>query len=393
MRLLLLYLAFFLGAISLVSLAAPAWVADLPLFTGARLTSTTVGIRPVHLDNKIHRPQACGATTPSPKRFEPFGIVTLQPDFELDGQGTNIDSIAFWEAPDPANTLMFVTAKKNQLVEIWKYPFIDNERTPIRGVFGAGKVNGIAMDQAADLLYVSQAKDSSTVYVFSVDETEPYWELEQEFHGPNLGSEPNQDILAHTSGETWLYVTDSRKGVYIWNVDPISMGAPPESKGNFAASELTSIETILADDYHQVIYIPDENGGTGIYAYRPDGEPYEMDNTNQFGGGDIFQSDEEGILLYSCRSVDGSDTGYGFIVVADQKDGETDFEFFDRETWRHLGTLRIEGVSNTDGIASTQRPLPDFPLGIFAAVNDDQTTVGVGWNEILDATGLSCNSP
>ncbi len=331
---------------------------------------------------------------PSPAvQFEFFGAVSLQPDFEVDGQGENVDSIAFWEAPDPAKTLMFVTSKENQLVEIWKYPFRDQEQPPIQGVFGSGKVNGIVMDQETDLLFVTQAEESSTVYVFSISAQEPYWELKGTFYGIDLGSEPNQDILYHASGETWLYVTDSRKGVYTWNVDPISRGAPPESRGTFTASDLTSIETVLADDYYQVIYLPDENGRTGVYAYQTDGARYERNNRDQFGAEEIFQSDEEGILLYPCLSAADDDTGRGLIVVADQKKDQTDFEFFDRLTWEHLGKLEIEGVSNTDGIASIQKPLPDYPLGIFAAINDDKTTVGVGWDKIFAATGLSCDKP
>ncbi len=44
--------------------------------------------------------------------YRRFGLVLVSPDFELNGKGKNIDSIAFWEAPDPTESLMFVTAKK-----------------------------------------------------------------------------------------------------------------------------------------------------------------------------------------------------------------------------------------------------------------------------------------
>ena len=331
------------------------------------------------------------ASTASPaSRFSTFGTVKLQPEFELRGQGVNIDSIAFWEAPDPADTLMFVTSKRNHLVEVWKYPFENSEQSPIEGIFGAANVNGIAMDQQKDLLYVSQAKDVSTIYAFSISSTPPYWELKLAFGEPDLGSEPNQDILLRSNGETWLYVSDSRKDVHIWNVEPVSLGGEPDFVGSFATVTISSIETVLADDYYQVVYVPDENGRTGIYAFKPDGAPHQRNNTNRFGGEVIFQSDAEGIILYACRSPEGRDTGHGFIVVADQRDELTDLEFFDRRTWEHLGTLQIEGVWNTDGLASTQQPLPDYPLGILAAVHDDKTTVGVGWDKFFEASGVSC---
>jgi hypothetical protein len=47
-----------------------------------------------------------------------FGSVAVSPDFELNGRGENIDSIAFWEAPDLKETLILVTAKQNSLVEV-----------------------------------------------------------------------------------------------------------------------------------------------------------------------------------------------------------------------------------------------------------------------------------
>lgn len=50
-------------------------------------------------------------------------------------------------------------------------------------------------------------------------------------------------------------------------------------------------------------------------------------------------------------------------------------------------------MDNTDGIASTQQPLPGFPLGLFAAVHDDRSVQLVGWDVILEATGLACSAP
>lgn len=51
------------------------------------------------------------------------------------------------------------------------------------------------------------------------------------------------------------------------------------------------------------------------------------------------------------------------------------------------GGVRLEGVSNTDGIASTQHALPGHPLGVFAAINNDTTTAVIGWDAVFDAIG------
>lgn len=309
-----------------------------------------------------------------------FGRVELPPDFEVNGAGQDVDTITFWETPDPTQTLMFVTAKASQLVEVWQYPFVDNEMQPLRhSSFGSGtRVNGVVFDQERDELYVVTSAPVSTVSVFSYPGGEFKREIIKGDH--DLRSEPNIDIYFRSNGERRIYVTADNI-VYVYN------GETGQELFDFEPS--TSIETVIADEYYQRLYIPDEKTRKGVFVFNPDGTPYSQDGKQVFGGGDIFQSDEEGILLYTFPSNGTSDNGAGFIVISDQKSDQTDFEFFDRQTWEHLGTLNVEGVSNTDGIASTQRTLPDYPLGLFACINDDGTTVGLGWHTIFAATGLS----
>jgi hypothetical protein len=308
-----------------------------------------------------------------------FGIVTVSPAFELDGKGKNVDSIAFWETPDSSEIFMFVTAKDNNLLEVWQYPFQGNELPPIEF---PSKVNGVVVDQDMDLLYVTES-GSKKVNVFSLPDFQPLKEFGQGILGEG---ETNIDILKHKNGQTFVYVTDNHNvhwfeasfGTYLGKFSP----------------PVSSIETVLADDFFQIILVPEEqgpSGNPGIYAYDPDGIIFEKNGTNRFGNSGEFNSDEEGILLYTFPSSGKEDDGSGFMVISDQKDSLTDFEFFDRQTWEHMGTLRIEGVSNTDGIASTQKALPDYPMGLFAAINDDNTTVGVGWDTIFKETGLINN--
>ena len=302
-----------------------------------------------------------------------FGTVTLAAAFELNGAGSDVDSIAFWEAPDPTNTLLIVTAKANDLLEVWKYPFQGNELPPKQ--FTAN-VNGVAVDQETDRLYVSDR----TVSVLSL----PDLQLVAEFGQGIIGvGENNLDLLRHASGRTFIYVSEDH------NVHWFAAGTW-EHLGSFAPT-VSSIETILADDFYQMILVPEEQGpagSPGIYAYHPDGTPFVRAGTNRFGNHGEFDSDEEGILLYTFPTDGAGDNGAGFYVVTDQRSDQTDFEFFDRETWGHLGTLRIEGVSNTDGIASTQTGMPGYPMGLFAAINNDTTTVGLGWDVILQAIGV-----
>lgn len=311
--------------------------------------------------------------------FRRFGVVQVPAAFELDGAGKNVDSIAFWEAADPYETLMFVTAKDNSLVEVWRYPFTDNEQPPLRHpTFGRSAVNGVCVDQETNELYVTVSSPANTTSVFAL----PSLAHRRSFSKPgaDLRAEPNCGLLKRPDGEKLLYVSadeivyvhDATTGEYLREFRP--------KRG---------LETIAADDHAQVLYIPDENGRSGIHAYDWEGRAHRRGGTNVFGG-QAFRADAEGIVIYVCPDHSGVDVGCGLIVVSDQRPEMTDFEFYDRQTWTHLGTVRIPGVANTDGIGSTQQALPDYPLGLLAVINDDDTTVGVGWQTILSVTGLNC---
>jgi hypothetical protein len=346
-------------------------------YTSGGVTGLTATETPKAQSNSTETPG------PATDRFKPFGTVTVKPDFEVDGQGRKVDSIAFWEASDPADTLMFVTARDNNLVEVWRYPFVDNELDPLRhsSFVSDAEVNGVVVDQEQARLYVSVSRPASTVSIFSLPDLQFVGEVVGGAF--DLKSEPNLTLLKGSDGQSRLYISADYM-VYIYDAETgaqIDKYAPTEG-----------LETMAADQYYQVIYIPDENNHTGIYAYGPDRSPYVRDGLSNFGGDGVFQEDAEGIVLYTCPSDGGSDDGSGLIVVADQRQGQADFEFFDRWTWEHLGRLRVEGVSNTDGIASIQKPLPEYPGGLFVAVNDDKSVVGVGWDKILDATDLSCGT-
>ncbi|MCH7773308.1 MAG: hypothetical protein IH784_02745, partial [Bacteroidetes bacterium] len=45
-----------------------------------------------------------------------FGTISVDSEIEVNGTGQNVDTIEFWEAPDSTETLMFVSAKNNELV-------------------------------------------------------------------------------------------------------------------------------------------------------------------------------------------------------------------------------------------------------------------------------------
>ena len=302
------------------------------------------------------------------------------------GAGDNVDSIAFWEAPDPVDSQMFVTSKDRSLLEVWSHPYrsATDEQTPLtHSCLEAGAdsaTNGVLVDQETDLLYVA-SNFSPNVCVFSLPDlthettitSGVTYELE-----PNLAliTLPNGDKRLYVSNDTLVYIHDAATGAKV---------------GQFTTAK--GLEAMWGDSHHQVLYVPDENSRTGVYAYTPDGTPYTRNGESVFGDDMIFDSDGEGITQYTCPASGPGDDGGGLIVVSDQiddADAGNDYEVFDRQTWEYLGTfgLRLPDgalVSNTDGIASTQQSSPQYPDGVFAAIQDDTSVAGVGWGQVLDA--------
>lgn len=307
----------------------------------------------------------------------PFGTVSIDAEdiaFDVNGDGRNVDSIAFWEADGPEQSLMFVTSKNNALIEVYQYPF----QTQLQTLSCGSETNGVWVDQERDVLYVTK-RNSNDVCAFDLPDLDDNPALRFRTAATGGDSEPNLTMLTLPDGQKRIYVSYDDTVYY-------HDAASTEPLGQFTPSE--GLETMYGDDYYQVIYIPDEGGRSGVYIYDPDGNPVGP----AFGDRSTFDSDAEGISVFKCLGSNGADNGEGLIVVADQKEEITDFEVFDRRTKEHLGKINISGVNNTDGIAITQRSSPDYPLGVLAMIDDDSSTVGVGWDIIFAKTGLSCGN-
>lgn len=325
------------------------------------------------------------ATTapPVPPDFAPFGLAEVAPERRLEGSGVTVDSLAFWEAPAAEDTLLLATAKGNGRVEVWGWPFEGPERAALQDPhFTGSSVNGIAVDAVLGRAYVSVARPSSSIVAFALPGLEPLGALVS--GSIDLRSEPNLALLTLSDGSRRLYASADD---HVYALDP----ADGSVLGSFATTH--AIENLVADDLAQALYLPDETRRGGVFAYRPDGQPFERGGATRFGGDGTFEADAEGIAIYACRAEDGQDDGRGLIIVADQKSDATDFEVFDRRSWTHLGRLQVTGVRLTDGVAASSRPLPDQPAGLFAAVDNDAAVVLVGWERIARATGLHCAGP
>ncbi|HEY3473074.1 MAG TPA: hypothetical protein VGK56_00610, partial [Anaerolineales bacterium] len=203
--------------------------------------------------------------TPTPEaavNLQPFGTVSIDADdiaFDVNGDGRNVDSIAFWEAEGPEQTLMFVTSKNNASIEVYQYPFEAQLQTLSCG----SETNGVWVDQERDVLYVTK-RDSSEVCAFDLPDLDDNPSLRFTTGATGGDSEPNLTMLTLPDGQKRIYVSYDDT-VYYHDAQTT------EALSQFTPSE--GLETMYADDYYQVIYIPDEGSRSGVYIYDADGNP------------------------------------------------------------------------------------------------------------------------
>jgi hypothetical protein len=357
----------------------------VPTTPGPPQSSTATAIPTTQNSTETAIPTAAETGTPSPvetstppsaPHLESFGTVAIDAaeiEVNVNGDGSNVDSIAFWEADDPTQSLMIVTSKGNSSIEVYQYPF----QTQLTTIACGDRSNGVWVDQERDVLYITK-RSSSDVCAFRLPDLIRDESLSFTTAATGGKSEPNLTMLSLPGGGKRIYISYDEVVYYHDAESGAALGSFVPSKG---------LETMYGDDFYQVLYIPDEGGRTGVYMYDADGNP----TGSPFGDRSIFDSDAEGIWVYKCLA-DSTDSGEGLILVSDQKEDVTDFEVFNRKTKEYLGKINIGEVNNTDGIAITQQSSSEYPLGLLAVIDDDESTVGVGWDTIFAKTGLACGT-
>jgi hypothetical protein len=199
-------------------------------------------------------------TGPGGVNLNPFGtvnITTSEIEFNVNGAGSNIDSISFWEAADPTQSLMFVTSKANSSIEVYRYPF----KSQLRTISCGSTSNGVWVDQERDVLYVTK-RSTSDVCAYNLPSLSTNSSLSFTTAATSGKSEPNLTMLKLTSGQRRIYVSYDNKVYY-------HDAGNGNSLGNFTPTK--GLETMYGDNYYKVIYIPDEKGRSGVYMYDANG--------------------------------------------------------------------------------------------------------------------------
>jgi 3-phytase len=291
--------------------------------------------------------------------------------------GNNVDSLAIWIAPNKADSLVLLTEKGGGQVMVFK---ADRQATFVRRFGNLKRPNGVAILRGAgigpvtkDLVFVTD-RDGNLVHIYSIPDFEPLGTF-----GPDIAQPMGISVYRRPAdGAIFAYVIPKRgegEGKVVRFRITEEQGQWSGKRDLQFGREITvGQETVMVDGARGRVLVADENA-RDIKVYSLDGE-----FRGSFGRG-IFQAQVEGIVIAVC-----GDNGY--IIASDQR-SRTEFEFFDRDDFRHLGTVR--GAARvTDGIALDQTPLPDFPRGLFAAQSDPLRTGGrhaefYDFGQMLDA--------
>lgn len=305
-------------------------------------------------------------------------------------ESDNVDSPVFWHQDD-STAIVIATAKETD--QLILYDATNGSEVGRVGKSGSGpgefmRPNGIAL--AGDLLFVVE-RDNRRVQVLHLPEftplgsfgtddlTKPYGIALEGFEGDvgyavvtdnyetETGQVPSDSLLDRRIRRYRITV----KGQTLTTDLVASFG---ETEGD---GVLRIVESIGFDpEYGRMLVVEEDETDTHVKIYGIDGQ--YRDTT--FGRG-IHSAQTEGIALVECGASDG------YWIATDQSEGDNVFHLYDRRTFAHLGGFRGKRVSNTDGIALTQRPFPGYPQGAFAAVDNDGGVVVFDLGEVLEPYG------
>ena len=298
-----------------------------------------------------------------------------------------MDTPAVWVAPDASQSLLFVTDKTWNHVEI--HNPTTNSYMGRLGSTGTGpgqldRPNAVAVGygvplstRSRDVLFVVE-RDNHRVTMFML----PYG-----FYLGSLGAAELREpmgIALHWEGpQLQAWITDigpNPQRVVVFDVVAAPTGLSGTQVRSIPMPGSAVLESIVVDPVTRRALVCDESA-RDVMIYDLQGSLL-----GRFGAGH-FSGDTEGLVIFEAGN------GNGYVIVTDQEASPVvEWEVFDRQDYRHL--VQFTGVTTgTDGIALLQQPLPNFPHGSFYAVHADDTVHAYDWAEIAAATGLCLVPP
>lgn len=202
--------------------------------------------------------------------------------------------------------------------------------------------------------------------------------------------------MSPRTGAHFVFVNDSGNGkVRQWQLKDEGGRLAAELVREFSVGH--QAEGCAADDELAHLYVAEEDGGFWRYSAEPDGGAIRME-IDRVNGANGLVADIEGVAIWYGPG------GRGYIVLSNQ--GASNFAVYRREgNNAFIGLFHvvadaargIDGVSGTDGLDVTSRPLGShFPGGLLVVQDGRNLTPAerqnfkyVSWLAVVDALGLT----
>jgi 3-phytase len=343
---------------------------------------------------------ASGCTPPAERvatdSASPGASFLVQASLETDpvaAGGDSADDIAVWIHPDdPAESLIIGTVKDDRVGGLELYDLSGHERT---GGFRGRRMNNVDVrygfrlsGKPVDIVAASN-RTNDTISVFRISPDSGLVNISEQADGVpvDFGDEQSNRIgvygfclyQSRTTGRLYGFInsktgfvaqvelkeSDRVPGTVTGSVVRVFDVNPGQGSGD--ANEFL-VEGCVADDYHQVVYIGEEDRGIWEYPAEPEtrAAPFRIDGPRPRGHL-ALNGDVEGLAIY--QSSDAS----GYLLASVQ--GEDAFNIYDREGHHEfIAQFRIasgaftDGTTDTDGIEVVNLGLGNrFGSGLFLA--------------------------
>ena len=195
------------------------------------------------------------------------------------------------------------------------------------------------------------------------------------------------------SGKYYAFVTSTSAtgDVQQWELSGTSGKVTATKVRSFKVGSLT--EGCVADDWHAVLYVAEEDVGIWKYGAEPGDSPADRIKMDSTGSGGHLTADVEGLTISYASQ------GTGYLIASSQ--GSSTFVVYTRgpfttnntyvKTFKIVAGNGIDKVGGTDGIDVVNFPLGTaFPQGVFVAQdgqndNGNQNFKLVPWEAIANA--------
>lgn len=298
-----------------------------------------------------------------------------------------LDTPAVWVAPSPDRSLLLITDKTEDYVEIHD-PVLNVYLGRLGGTGSApGKLdrpNSVAVGYGLpttagplDVLFVVE-RYNHRVTMFYL----PYGLYLGQLGSTDL-DEPMGIALHWEGAQPQVWITDvgpAPQRILVYDVVMAPGGLTGTLVRNIAAPASAVLESIVIDPVSRRVLVCDESSRSDVMVMDMQGNLLQ-----RFGAG-RFTNDPEGMAIFDTGD------GTGYVIVTDQQSVPMEFEVFDRQDY-HWITSFSGPTLGTDGVALVQRALPNFPQGSFFAVHSDARVHAYDWADIAAATGLCVGLP